>query len=154
MFVEGKVAFGDYFDNLLSWYEHRHNTNVSFLTYEDLKKDTVAWVIKIADFLGEEYGRKLRSDQRALGLVLKRTPSGPNPPQGQQLPPPSGESTLASPESQDRQATPVPVFTSTTSPRKKERHSSPNSLERASSSKERHSSRSTPPISKGQERVD
>ncbi|KAG0443395.1 hypothetical protein HPB47_014967 [Ixodes persulcatus] len=43
MFIEGKVDTGDYFDNLLSWYEHRNDPNVLFLTYEDLKKDTAAW---------------------------------------------------------------------------------------------------------------
>ncbi|KAG0443224.1 hypothetical protein HPB47_015159 [Ixodes persulcatus] len=55
MFIEGKVDFGDYFDHVLSWYEHRNDPNVLFLTYEDLKKDTATWVLKIADFLGEEY---------------------------------------------------------------------------------------------------
>lgn len=70
MFLEGKVDFGDYFDHVLSWYHHRADPNVLFLAYEDLKKDTSAWVLKIADFLGEEYGRKLREDPAALGTVL------------------------------------------------------------------------------------
>uniref|UniRef100_A0A131XYD4 Putative sulfotransferase n=1 Tax=Ixodes ricinus TaxID=34613 RepID=A0A131XYD4_IXORI len=76
MFIEGKADFGDYFDHLLSWYEHRHDPNVFFLTYEDLKKDTAAWVLKIADFLGEEYGRRLRDDQGALDQVMKKTQVG------------------------------------------------------------------------------
>ncbi|CAN7948842.1 unnamed protein product [Ixodes hexagonus] len=73
MFLAGKVDFGDYFDHLLSWYEHRNNPNVFFLTYEDLKEDTATWVIKIADFLGGGYGKKLRADVRALEDVLNRT---------------------------------------------------------------------------------
>ncbi|KAM7296013.1 sulfotransferase ssu-1-like [Ixodes scapularis] len=73
MFIEGKVDTGDYFDNLLSWYEHRNDPNVLFLTYEDLKEDTAAWVLKIAHFLGEEYGIKLRANPRALDEVIEQT---------------------------------------------------------------------------------
>lgn len=71
MFVEGKVDFGDYFDHLLSWYEHRDDPNVLFVTYEQLKKDIKAWVLKIADFIGEEFGQKLRSDNSRLENVLQ-----------------------------------------------------------------------------------
>ncbi|KAH7941142.1 hypothetical protein HPB49_010336 [Dermacentor silvarum] len=70
MFVEGKVDFGDYFDQLLSWYEHRNDPNVLFVTYEQLKKDIRAWVLKIANFIGEEFGQKLRSDSSRLENVL------------------------------------------------------------------------------------
>ncbi|KAG0425721.1 hypothetical protein HPB47_027150, partial [Ixodes persulcatus] len=73
LFIEGKPDFGDYFDHLLSWYEHRGDPNVFFLTYEDLRKDTRPWMLKIADFIGEEYGRKLKADQRLLEDILKRT---------------------------------------------------------------------------------
>ncbi|CAN7979739.1 unnamed protein product [Ixodes pacificus] len=73
MFVAGKVDFGDYFDHLLSWYDHRDDPNVLFLTYEDLKEDTATWVMKIADFLGDDYGKKLRADKTALENILNRT---------------------------------------------------------------------------------
>lgn len=71
MFLDGKVDFGDYFVNLLSWYEHRHDPNVFFLTYENLEKDTSTWVLKMADFLGEEYGKRLREDPVLFDSVLK-----------------------------------------------------------------------------------
>lgn len=71
MFVEGKVDYGDYFDHILSWYEHRNDDNVFFVTYEQLKKDTPAVVLKIADFLGkEQYGDKLRQQPEVLQKVL------------------------------------------------------------------------------------
>ncbi|KAG0418446.1 hypothetical protein HPB47_004794 [Ixodes persulcatus] len=73
MFIEGTADFGDYFDHVLSWYEHRNDPNVLFLTYEDLKKDTAAWVLKVAYFIGEEYGRRLREDQGALDAILDKT---------------------------------------------------------------------------------
>ncbi|XP_050042799.1 sulfotransferase ssu-1-like [Dermacentor andersoni] len=73
MFVEGKVEFGDYFDHLLSWYEHRGDSNVLFVTYEDLKKDTRGWVLKIADFLGKEYGDKLRQSPDIFERIMAST---------------------------------------------------------------------------------
>lgn len=71
MFMEGKVDFGDYFDHLLSWYEHRNDDNVFFLTYEQLKEDTPGMVLKIADFLGkEQYGDKFRQHPEIFEKVL------------------------------------------------------------------------------------
>ncbi|EEC10907.1 sulfotransferase, putative [Ixodes scapularis] len=71
MFLQGKVDNGDYFNNLLSWYDHRHDPNVLFLTYECLKRDTESWVIKIADFIGKEYGAKLRRDADAVKKIIQ-----------------------------------------------------------------------------------
>ncbi|KAK8756164.1 hypothetical protein V5799_001139 [Amblyomma americanum] len=70
LFINGKLSWGDYFDHLLSWYEHRDSENVLFFTYEKLKKDTANWVLKIADFLGEEYGEELRKDPTLLRKIL------------------------------------------------------------------------------------
>lgn len=71
MFVTGNVAFGDYFDYLLSWYKHRDDENVFFLTYEALKKDTSGAIIKIADFLNQErYGDHFKQHPQALDNVL------------------------------------------------------------------------------------
>ncbi|CAN8009802.1 unnamed protein product [Ixodes pacificus] len=69
-FVRGKVIFGDYFDHLLSWYAHRSDPNVLFMTYEDLKKDTESCVLKVADFIGEECGRKLRDQPELLERIV------------------------------------------------------------------------------------
>lgn len=73
MFIRGKVEYGDYFDHLLSWYNHRDDPNVFLVTYEDLKKDTKTWVLKLAKFMGEEYGRKLRDDPGVLENVLEKS---------------------------------------------------------------------------------
>lgn len=55
LFIDGLIDFGDYFDMTLSWYEHRNDPNVLFLTYEELKKDTDANVLKVAEFIGPKY---------------------------------------------------------------------------------------------------
>ncbi|KAB8264719.1 P-loop containing nucleoside triphosphate hydrolase protein [Aspergillus pseudonomiae] len=54
MFMNGQCHRGDWFDHVLSWWEHRHADNILFLTYEDLKRDPEAEVCKIAAFLGVE----------------------------------------------------------------------------------------------------
>lgn len=70
-FIDGKVDTGDYFDHLMSYYKRRHEQNVFSLTYEDLKGDPRHWVLKMADFLGEQHGRRLREDEEKLENILK-----------------------------------------------------------------------------------
>lgn len=69
-FVQGKVNFGDYFDHLLSWYAHRSDPNVLLMTYEELKNDTESCVLKVADFIGKEHGRKLRDQPELLKQIV------------------------------------------------------------------------------------
>ncbi|XP_064484599.1 sulfotransferase ssu-1-like [Ornithodoros turicata] len=72
-FLNGDVDYGEYFDHLLSWYSHRNDPNVLFFTYEDLKKDVRSWILKMADFLGKEYGEELREDPLLLERIVERT---------------------------------------------------------------------------------
>ncbi|KAH7972565.1 hypothetical protein HPB52_013436 [Rhipicephalus sanguineus] len=69
LFIAGKLSCGDYFDSLLSWYEHRNDPNIIFFTYEEMKKDTDFWTLKIVDFLREVYGKKLRQDPNLLNRI-------------------------------------------------------------------------------------
>uniref|UniRef100_L7LWJ3 Putative sulfotransferase n=1 Tax=Rhipicephalus pulchellus TaxID=72859 RepID=L7LWJ3_RHIPC len=73
MFVEGKVDFGDYFDHQISWYDHRNDDNVLVITYEELKMNPRAGILKIADFLGESHGKKLREQPEVLERILNTT---------------------------------------------------------------------------------
>lgn len=70
LFIEGKVDFGDYFETVLSWYEHRNDPNVLFITYEELKKDNVTGVLKIAGFMGSQYKEALEKDEKLLRDVI------------------------------------------------------------------------------------
>lgn len=53
-FIAGEVDFGDYFDNLISWYKRKDDENVLFITYESMKADSYRSIMAIADFLDVE----------------------------------------------------------------------------------------------------
>ncbi|XP_076359148.1 sulfotransferase 1C2-like [Tachypleus tridentatus] len=53
-FIRGQVAWNDYFDHLISWFIHKDDPNVLFLTYENMKNNHREAVIQIAHFLGKE----------------------------------------------------------------------------------------------------
>jgi hypothetical protein len=51
MFLDGKVQRGDWYDHVLSWWQHRDADNILFIRYEDLREDFEATVTGIAKFL-------------------------------------------------------------------------------------------------------
>lgn len=70
-FLAGKLDYNDYFDHLLSWYDQRNLPNVLFLTYESMKKDPIAAILKIAEFLdGSLVADLLSDDESMLNKVL------------------------------------------------------------------------------------
>ncbi|KAG9440386.1 hypothetical protein H6P81_020551 [Aristolochia fimbriata] len=50
-FCKGTVVHGDYYDHVLGYWKERNN-NVFFITYEELTKDPVKHVRRLAEFLG------------------------------------------------------------------------------------------------------
>src|SRR5690606_2833757 len=62
-FLAGEVDFGDYFDNLLSWWPHRAARNVLFLTYEDMLANPNVAVRRIGGFLGGKAAELVRDAQ-------------------------------------------------------------------------------------------
>lgn len=69
LFCTGKLAFGDYFEHLLSWLPHTADENVLFLKYEDMCSDLESAVYKIGKFLGGR-AAELVDDPEMLGLVV------------------------------------------------------------------------------------
>jgi hypothetical protein len=51
-FMRGTVHFGSWFDHVHQWWEHRHDSNVLFLTYEELTRDLEDCLRKIVAFCG------------------------------------------------------------------------------------------------------
>ncbi|XP_049627326.1 amine sulfotransferase-like [Suncus etruscus] len=78
IFLDGKVYGSLWFDHIKGWYEHRHQFNILFMSYEEMKKDLRSAVQKICKFLGKELSegdidavvnqatfKNMRSDPRA-----------------------------------------------------------------------------------------
>ena len=68
-FVRGEVDFGDYFEHLSSWWPHRRDPNVLFLTYERMLDAPAAAMRAIADFLGGRASGLARDARRLEGVV-------------------------------------------------------------------------------------
>ncbi|ESO02472.1 hypothetical protein HELRODRAFT_65652 [Helobdella robusta] len=51
-FLEGTVAYGPWIDHVTSFWEHRNDPNILFITYEDLHSNSPKVIKRIADFLG------------------------------------------------------------------------------------------------------
>jgi hypothetical protein len=71
LFLTGKVDFGDFFATLRSWYDHKDDPNVLFLTYEQLRTNTRAAVLSVAEFLDPDvYPARLLKDEHILNQIL------------------------------------------------------------------------------------
>ncbi|CAN7949687.1 unnamed protein product [Ixodes pacificus] len=73
VFMNGGTEYGDYFEHVLSWYEHRHNPNVMFINYEDMKAEPKNSILKIAEFLSKDHYKILMKDNRMLENVIERS---------------------------------------------------------------------------------
>lgn len=71
LFIKGETSFGDYFEHLVSWYPHVDEPNVLFLTYEGMKKDPAAAVLKIAKFLDVRDAELLDADSNRFKEVVR-----------------------------------------------------------------------------------
>lgn len=54
LFVQGKTAFGCWYEHVEGWWAHRDDANVLFLTYEELKHDLESSLRRIAAFIGRD----------------------------------------------------------------------------------------------------
>jgi GGDEF domain-containing protein len=60
------MTYGDYFQHVLSFWSHRFDDNFTFLVYEHMKNNPKEAVLKIAQFLGEEFVVKLKENNEFL----------------------------------------------------------------------------------------
>ncbi|KAL3200187.1 hypothetical protein MRX96_043599 [Rhipicephalus microplus] len=72
-FVSGNFGYGDYFEHVAAGYALRDEPNVLFLTYEELKDNNREMALRLAYFLGEQYGRALEKDEGLLQKVLEKS---------------------------------------------------------------------------------
>lgn len=68
--ADRSLGFGDPLTHVLSAYSRREEPNLFFITYEEMQADTRGTVMKLANFLGEEYGKAL-AENELLETVLR-----------------------------------------------------------------------------------
>ncbi|KAF2892047.1 hypothetical protein ILUMI_14126, partial [Ignelater luminosus] len=55
LFLAGRVCFGPFWKQVLSFWEQRHRENLLFIKYKEMKDDLPAVIRKIATFLGKTF---------------------------------------------------------------------------------------------------
>ncbi|KAH6931985.1 hypothetical protein HPB50_002419 [Hyalomma asiaticum] len=70
-FVSGNFGYGDYFQHVAAGYALREQPNVFFVTYEELHENTRQVALRLAYFLGDQYGRALEADKALLQRLLE-----------------------------------------------------------------------------------
>ncbi|CAI5451386.1 unnamed protein product [Caenorhabditis angaria] len=68
-----QLAFGDYFDHLLSWISHIDDENVLFLKYEDMVEDLEGSILKIGQFLGGDAAMRVQNYNSLREIVENST---------------------------------------------------------------------------------
>ena len=53
-FIAGDMAYGDYFDHVLSWWTRKDEENILFLKFEDMKRDLCGSIREISCFMNIE----------------------------------------------------------------------------------------------------
>lgn len=67
-FLKGQVEDNDYFDHLLSWWEHEGSQNFFFVLLENLKKNFDKVLVQLGEFLGGAAERLVHDEQRLKKL--------------------------------------------------------------------------------------
>ena len=75
LFLNGRVFFNDYFDHLRSWLPHATDSNVCFLTYEQMIDNPRDAILQIASFLDHDLypDRLLANDEYVLKSIIQQS---------------------------------------------------------------------------------
>lgn len=73
-FLNDRLAYGSWFRHVAGWWEHRHDENVMFLTYEELQRDVAGCIRRVADFCGWDLSPEKLADvkQRSSFSFMKQ----------------------------------------------------------------------------------
>ncbi|CAN7942068.1 unnamed protein product [Ixodes hexagonus] len=72
-FLRARMGAGDYLDNVMAAFDLKDEDNVFFVTYEELHERKADVIVRLADFLGEEYGRCLRENEEVFHRVVAKS---------------------------------------------------------------------------------
>ncbi|EEC14497.1 salivary sulfotransferase, putative [Ixodes scapularis] len=71
-FLTEDFGYDNYFEHVSCGYEHRDRSNVFFLAYEELKTDTSNVVLRLAYFIGEDYGKTVEENDDVFERILEK----------------------------------------------------------------------------------
>ncbi|KAH6942374.1 hypothetical protein HPB50_004233 [Hyalomma asiaticum] len=74
-FLHGLVPGGDYFEHVRAGYMRRDEQNVFFVTYEEMAAHRDDVLLRLADFLGRDYGHALRENSELLSEIMDKCSS-------------------------------------------------------------------------------
>ncbi|XP_048452733.1 amine sulfotransferase-like [Rhincodon typus] len=66
-FLNGQVDYDSWFDHVRNWYDHRHEFNIMFQSYEEMIKDLRVAVLKFINFLGRSL------DNKSVDIIVERS---------------------------------------------------------------------------------
>jgi len=75
-FLQGDLPYGDYFDHIKGFWLHRHDSNVLFLTYEEMQRDPRKCILSVAKFISDnqnDYEKMLTLEPNLLDKILENT---------------------------------------------------------------------------------
>ncbi|XP_077519991.1 sulfotransferase 1C2-like [Amblyomma americanum] len=72
-FLQQSFGLTGYIEAVSAAYALKDESNVFFVTYEDLIRNTGAVVVKLAAFLGEHYGRQLQQDKSLVRKIVEHS---------------------------------------------------------------------------------
>ena len=80
MFKEDNLVYGNYFDNVLSWWKLRDNPNVTITFYEDIVTTPLKVIRQVADFLGKKLSDEMieKIADRTAFKNMKKLPNSSN----------------------------------------------------------------------------
>ncbi|KAG8438066.1 hypothetical protein GDO86_008668 [Hymenochirus boettgeri] len=58
-FMKGDVSYGSWYDHVKGWWENRHNYQILYLFYEDLKEDPKREIRKVGKFLQRDLSEEV-----------------------------------------------------------------------------------------------
>lgn len=72
-FLSGDVAYGNYYDHVLSFFAHKDDEGMLLVSYEKLQLNRKEEILRIAKFLGDEYYQPLSEDDSLVEKILEKT---------------------------------------------------------------------------------
>lgn len=72
LFLRGYVPYGSYFEHVSAAYKLRNESNVFFVTYEEVAGNTAGVVVRLAEFLGVSHGKAVQEDPALLNDIVRK----------------------------------------------------------------------------------